>query len=332
MLLRIMAKIGKENAAKILAAATRTEEISKIMNFQYFRDELEANAKENLKNFEEVTEKDRLTIFEEEVGSFETPEHFINIYFGRKEYCYNRSDNKPKQKYILALTLIKETNTLEKTKLINFAISIKKKISKNRIEAYKFGDFSTQETKNTTTEFINYFACQAELYEKSFQLLETKKAIMTKYLGEVVAKDLLQLFSCKKIKAAPLDIANNKLEKILYFNEENYLEKIEKATVPLGVVMNENYERRTEISFTQICLAMKKANKLILDYHFYEDLLNNINLLVTDKNLEKIKENKRSVAFIEKNLNKWANALVDYANFENNIFNKIKTKFLIKTL
>jgi len=60
--------------------------------------------------------------------------------------------------------------------------------------------------------------------------------------------------------------------------------------------------------------------------------LNNINLLVTDKNLEKIKENKRSVAFIEKNLNKWANALVDYANFENNIFAKIKTKFLIKTL
>jgi hypothetical protein len=63
-----------------------------------------------------------------------------------------------------------------------------------------------------------------------------------------------------------------------------------------------------------------------------EDCINKFPILLTDQNLDQIKADKSCENFINNNLKNWLEDLVHFADFEVEIFNKIKAKFLLKII
>lgn len=336
MLLRIIKVIGEEKAKRIITAKKQIDTFFNLLDTSYLYEDLNLDLQKKLTNFSKPANASERVLFNEEIGAFPDPEHFLQKDYGDLTFKYDRKSHAKPSKYFLAIKLSRAYNDREQSEEIGFSLELSRKGSHGTIIEFEFGDFKKANTNQEMADFFNYFSCQSPMYRAIFEKLATKKALLESYLGKAFTNDLITLFSYQRLEAESfnLEIAKASLEKRIFFNDTAENTKvINKSLVLLGDIWStEDEDDEDNVMFRNIYLRLGENHQLLIDFSLPEDCINKFPVLLTDQNLDKLKENKSCTNFITKNLKNWLEDLVNFADFETGIYGKIKTKFLLKTI
>lgn len=335
MLLRITKVIAEEKAKRIITAKKQIDAFFNLLDTSYLYEDLNLDLQKKLTNFAKPANASERILFQEELGAFPDPEHFLQKDYGDLTFKYDRKSHAKPSKYFLVIKLSRAYSEQKQSEEIGFSLELSRKGSHGTIVEFEFGNFKANSNQEMA-DFFNYFSCQIPMYQAIFEKLATKKALLESYLGKTFANDLLTLFSYQRPAAEGfnLEIEKASLEKRIFFNNNGENTKvINKNLVLLGDIWStEDEDDEDNIMFRNIYVLLGENHQLSIDFSLPEDCIDKFSVLLTDQNLDKLKENKSCANFITKNLKNWLEDLVNFADFEAGIYNKIKTKFLLKTI
>ena len=336
MLLRINKKISQEKAKRIITAKKQIDAFFNLLDTGYLYEDLNLDLQKKLTNFAKPANASERVLFKEEIGNFPDPEHFLQKDYGDLTFKYDRKSHVKPQKYFLAIKLLKTYNAGIQPEELGFLLELSKKGRHGAIVEFEFGNFKKAGDRQALADFFNYFSCQSPMYVAISEKLATKKALLEAWLGKPFTHDLLTLFAYRslKTKSFNLELEKTSLEKRIFFNDNSENTKaINKNVVFLGDIWGtEDEDDEDNIMFRNVYLRLAENQQLFIDFSLPEDCVAKFPVLLTDQNLDQLKEDKSCANFIAKNLKNWLEDLVAFADFEAQIFAKIKTKFLLKTI
>lgn len=335
MLLRITKVISEEKTKRIMTAKKQIDTFFNLLDTSYLYEDLNLDLQKKLTNFAKPANVSERVLFQEEIGAFPDPEHFLQKDYGDLTFKYDRKSHAKPSKYFLAIKLSRAYNDRMQGEEIGFSLELLRKGSHGTIVEFEFGNFKANSNQEMA-DFFNYFSCQSPMYQAIFEKLVTKKALLESYLGKTFTNDLITLFSYQRLETESFTFETEKasLEKRIFFNATGENTKvINKNLALLGDIWStEDEDDEDNVMFRDIYVRLGENHQLSIDFSLPEDCINKFPILLTDQNLAKLKENKSCTNFITKNLKNWLEDLVNFADFEAGIYNKIKTKFLLKTI
>jgi len=336
MLLRLTKEIDVIAAKKLELAKKQVAAFTGLVDTKFLQEELNENLEEKLNAFSPLPDPSYLLLLQEELGAFPEPEHFMLKDWGEFSYKYNRKAHKKPQKYLLTVAMYKKYPPASKNKEFEFELKISRKGAKGPLEEFSFGEFAGSSASQKMFDFFNYFACQRAMYTVVAEKLLAKKPLLEKYAGATFTEDLLKLFACETLPSEifALAIKKESLEKRIFFNSGTNRDIIDKATCLISGIWDtkDEVESAEALLFRGVELRLAATNHLLIDFDLDEAGIVNFPTLLTDQNLAQFMNAKAFSNFLTKNLENWLEDLVNYANFATQIFNKIKTKFLLKTI
>lgn len=181
-------------------------------------------------------------------------------------------------------------------------------------------------TKFNLRQFVAYFFYRKDFYSKIKKILEDNKEDLSEIIGKTFVADFLALFSAKTQKVATFKVPKKTLAKelILHTSDKAVLFP---DSLYLGGLSLDEFALMQEISF-----FLTEDNKLWIKLVLSDEVLEKAFPILTEKNAHAIKNDKQFEAKINEVATAWLKDYLAFANFNAEIYAKIKTKILIEKI
>ena len=175
-------------------------------------------------------------------------------------------------------------------------------------------------------EFVAYFFYRKAFYAKIQESLAANQEALAAILGKAFVIDLAAFFSVKRQAASKVKLPKKTLAK------ELILRRSDKAvlfpgSLYLGGCLLDSFALMQEISF-----FLEEDNKLSMKLVLSDKVLEETFPILTETTVRELKNDKRFEAKINKVAPAWLKDYIAFANFNAEIYDKIKTKILMEKI
>lgn len=300
------------------------ESYASICNFNSIEDSsfLSLDLAQDKVKIEEYTnnEENSKFLIEASLKNLENPSHKLeaspaNIFYysDPPRQCFSNND-------LFFLLKLK----LETAPVITLEIIHNDKVSENTY--YWAIPTEVKNPKFKLREFVAYFFYRKAFYAKIQEILETKQKALATILGKAFATDFSALFSAKRQAATKVKVPKKTLAKELILRHSDKA-VLFPASLYLGGCYLDRFALMQEISF-----FLGKDNKLLLELVLSDEILEETFPILTETTARELKNDKRFEAKLNKVAPAWLKDYIAFANFNAEIYDKIKTKILLEKI
>lgn len=326
MLLRITQEISQKDANRLRAAKTCIAGISRLLSFDFLVNDLNLKATENATAKASLARVNTYTVLaQESIGLDNGAEYFIDRNFGKVNFTFPREAEetfKKKERY-LQLQVLQPFSPASEKLTASLSVAGAQERTSN---FHFFPSKNNIEKQMHAFDFLNYFYARRNLYENISSILTKNEEKLQTLTNETFTQDLVSLFSVKEKKeVAAFDFSEKFSKKRLFSmdfpekkSEEVFLSSFSLVTGPIS---------NLELLLNDENLLIVNFSLSNMDFSKLRD--DNVFVGITD---EVLKKDLRADKFLTENLDTWLKAYVSIANFEAELYKKIKTKILLNSI
>jgi len=175
-------------------------------------------------------------------------------------------------------------------------------------------------------EFVAYFFYRKAFYSKIQESLESNQKTLVSILGKAFVADLVALFSAKRQAASKVKLPKKTPAKELILRHSDKA-VLFPGSLYLGGCYLDSFALMQEISF-----FLEEDNKLSMKLVLSDKVLEETFPILTEKTAQTLKSDKRFETKINKVAPAWLKDYIAFANFNAEIYDKIKTKILMEKI
>ena len=328
MIVRYIKTMRPEDILRITEARTKTEAFSTALNLDFLYEALNLPERKLIESENSFFSPYDRTILSENLGIIPPPAYLFVQTFKQMGYKVFEKISCPDLTSTMTLE-ISLINLLGK----NFAkadllLMVGEKNHFSPLEL-QFGFLKDPlQSKESVLSFVNYFYNRKELYFKVFETLSKNKEKLKKYTPKPFLKALLGLFSIKAFtpEAPDFDIPTATKVKFIVPGAEDFFEPGAAVKELLG------FYNPGRGLLESVKLLLLENNELAIDFYLFDEMMLEEEKILTPAIMEIVKKNPLFDKFIAENLNIWLKNIMLLTDFEEKVYNKIRTKILLNSI
>lgn len=318
MLLKVAKQLDQDLCAKLRVSHANICKFNNVENSSFLCQDLAQN-KANIEEYLN-SNKNRKFLIDVSLKNLKNPSHKLEA-CPSDSFYFSDSDRRLLAPNDLFLLLKLK---MESGPIVTFDIEHTFGRSEN---SYRW-DISAEDknTKFNLRQFVAYFFYRKDFYSKIQKILEANKETLEAIVGAAFVADFLALFSVKPQVIADFKVPKKTVAK------ELILRHSDKAilfphSLYLGGLSLDKFALMQEISF-----FLGEDNKLLIELVLSDEALEKAFPILTEKYAHEIKNDKQFEAKINEVTTAWLKDYIAFANFNAELYNKIKTKILLEKI